>query len=99
MTLLNRITNLQIRRAHNSSPLTGLPGNLVIEEHLNELVKSKEPFAVMYLDLDNFKAYNDKYGFECGDQVLLLTSRVASRSISAAGSADDFLGHMAAMIS
>ena len=94
MTLLNRITNLQIRRAHNSNPLTGLPGNLTIEERLKGLFESKDPFAIMYLDLDNFKAYNDKYGFECGDQVLLLTSKIASRSISTSGSADDFLGHI-----
>ncbi|HWR43490.1 GGDEF domain-containing protein [Sporomusa sp.] len=94
MSLLNKITNLQIRRAHNSNPLSGLPGNLVIEDRLKELVEAKEPFAVMYLDLDNFKAYNDKYGFERGDKVLLLTSQVLSRSIGKTGSADDFLGHI-----
>ncbi|MDF2570627.1 MAG: diguanylate cyclase domain protein [Sporomusa sp.] len=94
MSLLNNITNLQIRRAHNSNPLTGLPGNLVIEDRLKELVEAKEPFAVMYLDLDYFKAYNDKYGFERGDRVLLLTSQIISRSIGKAGSTDDFLGHI-----
>lgn len=94
MSLLNKITNLQIRRAHNSNPLTGLPGNLVIEDRLKELVEAKEPFAVMYLDLDNFKAYNDKYGFERGDQVLLLTSQVLNRSIGKSGSSEDFLGHI-----
>ncbi|MDF2876712.1 MAG: diguanylate cyclase domain protein [Sporomusa sp.] len=94
MSLLNKITNLQIRRAHNSNPLTGLPGNLVIEDRLKELVEAKEPFAVMYLDLDNFKAYNDKYGFERGDKVLLLTSQVLSRSIGKSGFVDDFLGHI-----
>ncbi len=94
MTLLNKITNLQIRRAHNSNPLTGLPGNLVIEDKLKELIQAKEPFAVMYLDLDNFKAYNDKYGFEHGDKVLLVTSQILSQSIGKAGSADDFLGHI-----
>jgi len=94
MSLLNKITNLQIRRAHNSNPLTGLPGNLVIEDRLKELVETKEPFAVMYLDLDNFKAYNDKYGFERGDRVLRLTSQVLSRSIGKSGSTDDFLGHI-----
>ncbi len=94
MSLLNHITNLQLRKAHNSNPLTGLPGNLVIEEHLKALLESKEPFAVMYLDLDNFKAYNDKYGFECGDQVLLLTSQIISRSINKSGCTDDFVGHI-----
>ncbi|QDR83350.1 GGDEF domain-containing protein [Sporomusa termitida] len=94
MSLLNKITNLQIRRAHNSNPLTGLPGNWVIEDRLKELVETSEPFAVMYLDLDNFKAYNDKYGFERGDKVLLLTAQVLSRSIGKSGSVDDFLGHI-----
>lgn len=94
MSLLNNITNLQIHRAHNSNPLTGLPGNLVIESRLKELIESKEAFAVMYLDLDNFKAYNDKYGFERGDKVLLLTSQVVSRSLGKAGSVDDFFGHI-----
>ncbi len=94
MSLLNKITNLQIRRAHNSNPLTGLPGNWVIEDRLKELVETGEPFAVMYLDLDNFKAYNDKYGFERGDKVLLLTAQVLSRSTGRSGSADDFLGHI-----
>ncbi len=93
-TLLNNIINLQIRRAHNSNPLTGLPENLVIENRLKELVEAKEAFAVMYLDLDNFKAYNDKYGFERGDKVLLLTSQVLNRSIGKAGSTDDFWGHI-----
>ncbi|WP_371376581.1 GGDEF domain-containing protein [Sporomusa aerivorans] len=94
MSLLNNITNLQIRRAHNSNPLTGLPGNLVIEDKLKELIRIDEPFAVMYLDLDNFKAYNDKYGFEHGDKVLLVTAQILSQSIGKAGSADDFLGHI-----
>jgi diguanylate cyclase (GGDEF)-like protein len=94
MSLLNNITNLQIHRAHNSNPLTGLPGNLVIESRLKELIENRDAFAVMYLDLDNFKAYNDKYGFERGDKVLLLTSQVVSRSLGKAGSADDFFGHI-----
>ncbi len=94
MALLNKITNLQLHRAHNSNPLTGLPGNLVIEDRLKELIEAKEPFAIMYLDLDSFKAYNDKYGFERGDKVLLLTSTVLSLSIAKSGSVDDFLGHI-----
>ncbi|HWR38672.1 MAG TPA: bifunctional diguanylate cyclase/phosphodiesterase [Patescibacteria group bacterium] len=94
MTLLNTITNLQIRRAHNSNPLTGLPGNLVIEDRLKNLLISQQPFAVFYIDLDNFKAYNDKYGFERGDQVLLLTSQVLSQCIAHTGQGTTFLGHI-----
>ncbi len=61
MNLLNNITQQQIRCAHNANPLTGLPGNLFISDRLKDLVDHRKPFAVLYLDLDNFKAYNDKY--------------------------------------
>ena len=94
MTLLNNITNLQIRRAHNSSPLTGLPGNLIIEDHLKILVSAQQPFAIFYIDLDNFKAYNDKYGFEHGNRVLLLTAQILSQCIAQHGQGSTFLGHI-----
>ena len=56
MSLLNNITQLQVICAHNSNPLTGLPGNLVIEEHLRRLLAKDTAFAVLYIDLNNFKA-------------------------------------------
>ena len=52
-----------INSSNNSSPLTGLPGNNQIHEELQKRIIKKEKFAVLYLDLDNFKAYNDVYGF------------------------------------
>lgn len=72
--LLQQLTNLQIKFASNSNPLTGLPGNLIIEERLKQVVLKGQPFAVLYCDLDNFKAFNDKYGFEQGDCVLKFTA-------------------------
>ncbi|WP_165865929.1 GGDEF domain-containing protein [Lucifera butyrica] len=94
MNLLNNITKLQIRRAHNANPLTGLPGNLLIEDRLKELVTNKAPFAVLYLDLNNFKAFNDKYGFEHGDKVLLFTAQLISRCLAISGGTNDFIGHI-----
>jgi len=94
MNLLNNITQLQVLCAHNSNPLTGLPGNLMIEEQLRRLLSTAADFAVLYIDLNNFKAYNDKYGFERGDQVLLMTSETLSRSLASEGQGDDFLGHI-----
>ncbi len=94
MKLLNNITQLQVLCAHNSNPLTGLPGNLVIEEHLRRLLLKEAEFAVLYLDLNNFKAYNDKYGFERGDKVLLMTAEILSRSLAHEGMGEDFLGHI-----
>jgi diguanylate cyclase (GGDEF)-like protein len=94
MNLLNNITQLQVLCAHNSNPLTGLPGNLMIEEQLRRLLSKEIEFAVLYIDLNNFKAYNDKYGFERGDQVLLMTAETLSRSLAREGQGDDFLGHI-----
>ena len=94
MSLLNNITQLQVLCAHNSNPLTGLPGNLVIEEHLRRLLAKDTAFAVLYIDLNNFKAYNDKYGFEKGDKVLLMTAETLSRSLAREGQGEDFVGHI-----
>ena len=52
------------------SPLTGLPGNVQIHAELKKRITNKEEFSVLYLDLDNFKAYNDVYGFLKGDQII-----------------------------
>lgn len=93
--LLRHITDRQIRSAANANPLTGLPGNLVIEERLQRLVKSSAPFAVLYIDIDNFKAFNDMYGFEQGDNALRLTAAILSQAIAdTPGGHADFLGHI-----
>lgn len=93
--LLRHITDRQIRSAANANPLTGLPGNLVIEERLKKLVRSDDPFAVLYIDLDNFKAFNDRYGFEQGDQALRLTAAILEQAITDCGGGfTDFIGHI-----
>jgi diguanylate cyclase (GGDEF)-like protein len=76
------------------SPLTGLPGNHRIEEELAERVAKAEPFAVLYLDLDNFKAFNDCYGFLRGDEVITLLATAARRAVMEAGEPAPFLGHI-----
>lgn len=87
-----------IRRARLKpavSPLTGLPGNLVIEQ---ELRRRTEPgagaFAALYIDLNNFKAYNDVYGFAAGDEAIRLTARVIVASAHELGAATDLVGHV-----
>ena len=52
------------------SPLTGLPGNVQIHAELKKRILRQEPFCVLYVDLDNFKAYNDVYGFLKGDEII-----------------------------
>ena len=63
------------------SPLTGLPGNVQIQAELKKRLLKKEEFAVMYFDLDNFKAYNDTYGFLKGDEIIKFTARIISRNV------------------
>lgn len=95
MNLLNHLTELQIRCAYHANPLTGLPGNAMIEERLKDLVSAEDrPFAVIYLDLDNFKAFNDRYGFEYGDKALLHTAGLFSAVLAEFGGGNDFLGHI-----
>ncbi len=76
------------------SPSTRLPGNIAIERELYARVASQQPFAVCYIDLDRFKAYNDVYGFLKGDGVIHQTARVLSEAIRRHGTAEDFLGHV-----
>ena len=76
------------------SALTGLPGNVQIENELKRKMASKKTYAVLYVDLDNFKAYNDKYGFMNGDEVIKFTSDLMQDTIQLYGKKGDFLGHV-----
>jgi len=76
------------------SDLTGLPGNLQIEIELKRRVSGRKLFAVLYADLDNFKAYNDKYGFMNGDEVIKYTANTMREAIQKYGAKGDFLGHI-----
>lgn len=78
----------------DANPLTRLPGNVSINRELDEKIKSKEKFAALYIDLDNFKALNDYYGFERGDEVIKETARILINAISEKGATKDFIGHI-----
>lgn len=78
----------------STSPSTRLPGNVAIERALRQRLASGEPLAVCYADLDNFKAYNDVYGFLKGDGVIHQTARVLVEAVRELGNPDDFVGHV-----
>ena len=90
------IKNLQRLLSINRtiSPLTGLPGNVQIHAELKKRLTKKEEFAVLYIDLDNFKAYNDVYGFLKGDQIIQFTSEVILNGIHTFFSEGAFVGHI-----
>lgn len=76
------------------SPLTGLPGNVQIHAELKKRISNKEEFSVLYLDLDNFKAYNDVYGFLKGDEIIKFTADTIVRCIHSYISEGSFVGHI-----
>lgn len=89
--LMRELTQLQISAARYANPLTFLPGNVPIVEHIERLLESNSRFWACYVDLDAFKPYNDVYGFRKGDDVLQLTGKVLEQSCDPAR---DFLGHI-----
>ena len=76
------------------SPLTGLPGNVQIQTELKKRLLRKETFQVLYLDLDNFKAYNDVYGFLKGDEIIKFTAKTIVKNLHALEDTDVFIGHI-----
>lgn len=89
--------NMHLRRSvrdSEASPLTGLPGNRAIEEVLEARIGQGARFAVCYIDLDDFKAYNDRYGFHAGSEVIKLTTTVILEALEKYGNKDDFVGHI-----
>lgn len=92
LTVKNLTRLLSINR--RISPLTGLPGNVQIHAELKKRLSNKEDFSVLYLDLDNFKAYNDVYGFVNGDQIIEFTAKVILSCIHEMASEHSFVGHI-----
>lgn len=76
------------------SPLTGLPGNVQIQKELKKRLLKKEEFSVLYLDLDNFKAYNDVYGFLQGDEIIKFTARTIVKNANENNGNKIFVGHI-----
>src|SRR4051794_24719318 len=83
--------NAEMRAA---SPLTNLPGNTRIDDEIAHRINSGHPFAVCYLDIDNFKAFNDAYGFLRGDDAILALARALQRALLETGKPTPFLGHI-----
>ncbi len=74
--LLQKSTELEVSAAKHQNPLTGLPGNIIIEQTLSHILFNLSEYSVAYLDIDNFKVFNDVYGFEKGDKIIMLLSDI-----------------------
>lgn len=91
-TINNVLRLLYVNR--RVSPLTGLPGNVQIQAEMKKRLLNKETFGMMYLDLDNFKAYNDVYGFLKGDEIIKFTAKTILKNVHTEDYEDTFVGHI-----
>ncbi len=94
LALRMQIRLLHTRRDLDANPLTRLPGNYSITAMIQKKIDAKEPFALAYIDLDNFKAYNDRYGFARGDDAIRMTSRVLVNATRRFAPQGGFVGHV-----
>ncbi len=88
--LLQKITEIEISVAKHQNPLSGLPGNLLIEQKLSQCISCISNYSVAYFDIDNFKAYNDVYGFENGDLIIKLLADILKHYVPN----EQFVGHI-----
>ena len=80
--------------ARDLSPLTGLPGNFKITAEIEDCIREERAFALVHGDLDNFKAFNDHYGFMRGDEVIRFCASSFNEAVESLGMADTFIGHI-----
>jgi diguanylate cyclase (GGDEF)-like protein len=93
-TLLDAITEKSLILAKNSNPLTGLPGNESIQREINKRLAQNMHFDICYIDVDNFKPYNDHYGFEKGDMVIKDLAYIIEEALTLDGFDFSFAGHI-----
>jgi len=94
--LLLRVSNLleATRREREANPLTGLPGNRAIEREIQTRINSRRDFAIMYIDIDRFKSFNDHYGYSMGDRAISFLAGVLVGCTQKYGSGWEFVGHV-----
>jgi diguanylate cyclase (GGDEF)-like protein len=89
--LMREITAMQIKAAQHANPLTHLPGNVPIQRHIEDLLAARLTFVIAYCDLDNFKPFNDVFGYAMGDQIISLTANILN---DCRDPELDFIGHV-----
>lgn len=90
-SLVRRVTEIRVEAARYANPLTFLPGNLPVSEHVERLLAARRPFAAVYFDLDNFKPFNDQYGYFRGDEMIRLLASTLTGDLR---HDSDFIGHI-----
>jgi diguanylate cyclase (GGDEF)-like protein len=89
--LVRSVMETRIEAARHANPLTFLPGNIPISQHIERLLAARAPFVACYADLNNFKPFNDQYGYWRGDEMIRLVARLAQAHCDPLR---DFVGHV-----
>ncbi len=89
--LVRSVTEVRIEAARHANPLTFLPGNIPISQHIERLLKKQSRFVACYADLNHFKPFNDHYGYWRGDEMIRLVAKIALEQCDPQW---DFLGHV-----
>lgn len=93
-----RAAMLELERLYSlaldANPITGLAGNNTIHRYIENRLNENESFSVAYADIDNFKAFNDKYGFGRGDEVIRFTAETLNKAVEKSTSTNCFVGHI-----
>jgi diguanylate cyclase (GGDEF)-like protein len=92
--LLHTMTEFQATMARNTNPLTGLPGRIPIQQEIDRRCERNTPFAVLHIDLLNFRAYNERYGVERGDEVIALLAETLSTVVAESNDRNATVGHL-----
>ncbi|MBE0577225.1 MAG: diguanylate cyclase [Desulfuromonadales bacterium] len=86
---------MELEQLHlDANPLTRLPGNLAIDRELEQRIAQKLPFAHLYIDLDNFKAYGDHYGYKTGSDAINIVGNLIQEVVERHGGKEDLVGHI-----
>jgi GGDEF domain-containing protein/CHASE3 domain sensor protein len=93
VTMAQRLKQLE-EMYLDTSPLTRLPGGIAIENVMNKRIAAKTPIAFCLMDIDNFKAYNDHYGYAKGNDVIQATAAIIGEAVARYGDENDFIGHI-----
>jgi GGDEF domain-containing protein/CHASE3 domain sensor protein len=93
VTMAGRLKHLEEMNL-DTSPLTRLPGGTTIENVMNQRIEAKAEIAFCLMDIDNFKAYNDHYGYAKGNELIQATADIIGKAVAEHGSQDDFIGHI-----
>jgi diguanylate cyclase (GGDEF)-like protein len=89
-----RLCLSRLTRSLDANPLTRLPGNTTILFETTARIQSAQPFALAYVDIDNFKSFNDRYGYGRGDEVLIVACRILTTVVGEIAGTEGFVGHV-----